>query len=863
MDVDSVPADLGGTPRSWLDERFEALVFDWDAMAVDWQQRGVGDPRRAIGDLCAAGMVIAVVAGASVDDLGSQLASRPSNGRLLLCPSGGSDLFEIDEDGSRRAGRPSLTVEEGGPPLQSPAAAVGGLDGERLDAVFRALWRRGISPGGALVVPGALSVQALHGLLENQLNLRSDLRPPSIRVLAGWTLTVQGQDPLQERALESVLTLADGRFGTRGSPFWEHEDPIATPRMLASGVFAGEAREARLVSGPRWNHLPAQAGEGQDLRRTLDLRGGTLEQVQGGARALAFSSLARPGVVALRAEGLAASSPGPALLPPLGGSAETGHDGDAEWMRVAPGPGAVLAAATESRGVGTIERFVAYTAATGSAPEPEDALTRLSGVRALGFEALLEEHRIAWARRWDHGDLEVEGNDQLRLAVRFCLFHLMASVASEGEAAVGPRGVSGDAYRGHVFWDAEVFVLPYLVATHPPAARAMLEYRVRRLDAAIEAARRAGRSGARFPWESALTGEDVTPMHLHDAFGKAMAIRSGLLEAHIVADVAWGAALYEDWTGDREFADGPGLRLLVETARYWASRVRLDRHDRAHIYGVMGPDEYHEAVDDNAFTNVMARWNLRRAAGRVRALGHPEEAERWLELADRLVDGHDPGSGVYEQFAGFLKLEPLIVAEAAPRRPVAADLLFGSKRVAGSQVIKQADVLMLHHLVPDEVAAGSLRPNLAFYEPRTAHGSSLSPAVHAALLARAGRLEEAVAMLDVAARLDLDDLTGTTAGGLHIACMGGVWQALVFGFMGARMAEGVLHLAPIIPEQWRSLRAALTVRGTPVVVKAEPERLQVDAEEPLAVDLGGTRFPPKSGRRVFRHTSVGWNESHG
>jgi trehalose/maltose hydrolase-like predicted phosphorylase len=118
-------------------------------------------------------------------------------------------------------------------------------------------------------------------------------------------------------------------------------------------------------------------------------------------------------------------------------------------------------------------------------------------------------------------------------------------------------------------------------------------------------------------------------------------------------------------------------------------------------------------------------------------------------------------------------------------------------------------------------------------------------------------------MLDVAARLDLDDLTGTTAGGLHIACMGGVWQALVFGFMGARMAEGVLHLAPIIPEQWRSLRAALTVRGTPVVVKAEPERLQVDAEEPLAVDLGGTRFPPKSGRRVFRHTSVGWNESHG
>ncbi len=156
---------------------------------------------------------------------------------------------------------------------------------------------------------------------------------------------------------------------------------------------------------------------------------------------------------------------------------------------------------------------------------------------------------------------------------------------------------------------------------------------------------------------------------------------------------------------------------------------------------MIGPDEYHELVDDNAYTNVMARWNLRRAFAETTD-ADLDRAERaaWLELADALVDGYQPDSGLYEQFAGFFELEPLVISEIAPRRPIAADLLLSPERVHQAQVVKQADVLMLHHLVPDEVAAGSLAANLAFYEPRTAHASSLSPGVHAALLARAGRL---------------------------------------------------------------------------------------------------------------------------
>ena len=176
---------------------------------------------------------------------------------------------------------------------------------------------------------------------------------------------------------------------------------------------------------------------------------------------------------------------------------------------------------------------------------------------------------------------------------------------------------------------------------------------------------------------------------------------------------------------------------------------------------MIGPDEYHELVDDNAYTNVMARWNLRRAfAETTDAIVEPAERRSWLDLADALVDGYHPDSGLYEQFAGFFALEPLVISEIAPRRPIAADLLLSPERVHQAQVVKQADVLMLHHLVPDEVVGGSLAANLAFYEPRTAHSSSLSPGVHAALLARAGRLEEARAALALTSRIDLDDESG-------------------------------------------------------------------------------------------------------
>ncbi|MFI5037652.1 MAG: glycosyl hydrolase family 65 protein, partial [Solirubrobacterales bacterium] len=306
-------------------------------------------------------------------------------------------------------------------------------------------------------------------------------------------------------------------------------------------------------------------------------------------------------------------------------------------------------------------------------------------------------------------------------------------------------------------------------------------------------------------------------------------------------DIAWSAGCYIDWTGDRAFRDGPGKRLLVETARYWASRVEPDDDGRAHVRGVIGPDEYHELVDDNAYTNVMARWNLRRAfAETTDADVDRTERAAWLEAADALVDGYQPDSGVYEQFAGFFELEPLVIAEIAPQRPIAADALLSPERVHRAQVVKQADVLMLHHLVPDEVAVGSLAANLAFYEPRTAHASSLSPGVHAALLARAGRLADARAALALTARIDLDDVSGSTAGGVHIAAMGSVWQALVLGFGGARPRGEALELDPRLPDGWELLELRLRFRAAQLRVRVSANAIDVISDQPMLLSVAGT-----------------------
>ena len=662
-------------------------------------------------------------------------------------------------------------------------------------------------------------------------------------------LAIAGVDPLLERARESLLTLADGRLGTRGSVLAAH---TGDPTVLMSGVYTSAGAETHLLAAPRWNTIALDRPLPGEAHRVLDLHAGMLHQRIGseGSRldALLLSSIVRPATAVLRVRDRSRSiGLAPSLTPPPRLAYEEGETDGCSWMRVKGHPGSIAAAVhdhlhgTDSDHV--LDRVAGYEGAAHTDADQRTAVDRVQLARRLGFDRLLCEHRRAWASRWEDADVMIEGDPELQRSVRFALFHLLASAPDEGEAAVGARGLTGSAYRGHVFWDSDVYVLPFLAASHPDAARAMLEYRIRRLPEALRTARTQGRDGARFPWESAQSGRDVTPDRARDRRGDVVPILTGPLEEHIVADVAWAAACYIDWTADAAFAGGPGRELIVQTARWWASRIELDEDSHGHIRGVIGPDEYHERVDDNAYTNVMARWNLRRGADA--GAGSVEEAERrrWLELAETIVDGYDPATGVYEQFAGFHDLEPLLIADVSPRRPVSADMLLGHERTRSSQVVKQADVLMLHYLVPDECATGSLEPNLDFYEPRTAHGSTLSPGVHAALRARAGRLAEAVEMLRLTSRIDLDDVGHMTAGGLHLAAMGSVWRTLAFGFAGLRPVGDTLAIDAVLPPGWQTLEVRCRFRGARVRVRVHPGAVEASADPPIrALTPAGERL---------------------
>jgi trehalose/maltose hydrolase-like predicted phosphorylase len=740
------------------------------------------------------------------------------------------------------------------------------------------LWNRGYAPPDILVVDPATAVD-VPDLLADQLRRRGGRELPGARPIPGWSLVIEGFDPERERARSALLALADGRLGTSGAPLGEH---ASTHRfVLAMGVYDGSGTETHLLTAPIALQLPYRLDRDVELRRVLDLRTGVLHErltvtrentigtkSVGRLDSVRFSSLARPGTVVLRAT-CPDERPRTLLLQPADDDPlDEGTDGNVRWMRVAATDGGVAAAAVEVEtprdgGGRVIDRVAVYELGPDSLPEPVEAVESAQERRRRGFDRLLAEHRRSWAGRWQDADITIEGDGELQLATRFNLFHLMASVPHDGEAAVGARGLSGPAYRGHVFWDADTFVLPFLAATHPPAARAMLEYRIRRLPAALDAARALQRAGARFPWESARSGRDVTPVSAPDRSGRVVPIRTGQLEEHIVAQVPWAACCYSDWTGDDDFAYGAGLRVLVESARYWASRVRVARDGTAHIYGVIGPDEYHEPVDDNAFTNVAARWNLRRAADAVEETSDAgdvteEEAQHWRRLAGELVDGYDAETGIYEQFAGFRELEPLIIEEVAPRRPIAADLLLGAERVHGAQVIKQADVLMLHHLFPSEVAPDSLEPNLRFYEPRTAHGSSLSPAIHASLFARVRDFDPALAALRMATRIDLDDLTGTTGGGLHLATMGGVWQAFAYGFFGLRPHADRLTVDPRLPPQWAAVEIRVRFRGSRVTVRTERGHLAVHASPAIGVLIDSSPFRATPGGLEFERRGPNW-----
>lgn len=734
--------------------------------------------------------------------------------------------------------------------------------------------------------------------------LESALTPPSD---PSWRLDEPTYHPAIEHQVESCFTVANGAIGVRGS--LDQPTIASAPLTLVAGLYdtpASPMAVPALVPAPNWPQWQI-AIDGQPVafpseeeypyHRTLDLQRGVLlsswtlqddAERRLHARSLRFASLADRDLVAqvvvltvdqpvvvqldiwletpeewLTLESAASDlfvwqTTGTGKRLALAWTASLRVDGVTHppdrrnlrisWSWVAtPGQVAIL-----GRGV-ALARELPETA-----PDPSERVRR--AIRRFehgGLGQSFVNHVEAWAKRWREGDVVIDGDVDAQRAMRFALYHLNSAANPDDErVSVGARALTGEAYLGHVFWDASIFVLPYYIFTWPAAARAALMYRYHTLPAAREKARKLGYRGALYAWESADTGEEATPPYVVNPAGQVVEILNGTQEQHISADIAYAVWQYWQATGDTSFLLRAGAEIILETARFWASRATLEADGSYHIRGVIGPDEYHEGVDDNAFTNVMATWNIERGlevadllADRWpehwddlrRRLGlTPNERDQWRDVAARLTPGRII-DGVIEQFAGFFDLEFIDLAAYEPRT-IPFDVLLGAARVQRSQVVKQADVVMLLALLwdrfPPEVRAASFD----YYEPRTGHGSSLSPAIHALVAARLGKLDLAEDYFRQTAAIDLDDMMSNAAMGVHIAAQGGLWQAAVFGFAGLRLCADGIALDPRLPDSWEALRFPLRWRGRALhieIVKAS-QQVTVTLHEghPMVIRVG-------------------------
>lgn len=726
-----------------------------------------------------------------------------------------------------------------------------------------------------------------------------------------WLLREENYEPALEHEVESRFAISNGFLGARAS--LEQPTRASRPRTYVAGIFgppSGGSAGRALVPGPDWSRLsfaldgePVTLESGQALAhsRTIDLRRGLLitswrHRLVSGLtvqlRTLRLASLADRSL-ALQLAQIQTEQPADASV-----EAGVESQGQALILEQADTRAGVwrtsdtmhrLAIAADyrlhigrrsiagSRDGGALLRwswpskpgapavFTSLVAVArdgrGTRDVENKALASLRRARRAGLKRVVGDHARAWEERWSNSDVVIRGDPSAQQALRFALYHLN-SAANPGDehASIAARGLTGDAYLGHVFWDTEIFLLPFYTLTWPAAARSLLMYRYHTLPAARAKAARLGCRGALYAWESADTGEETTPRFAVGQDGKIIPIRCGTDEQHISAAIAYAVWQYWDATHDIVFLLEAGAEILLETARLWAGRATLETDGRYHIRGVIGPDEYHEGVDDNAYTNMMASWNLecgqeiasllrarwprQWASLRQRLKISTKELAEWSDVAERLAGAQPEVTEVLEQFTGFFGLEPVDLAAYEPRE-APMDIVLGPERVRRSQVIKQADVIMLFALLWNRFSADARMTNFRYYEPRCGHGSSLSPPIHALVAARLGDAALALRYFRETAAIDLDDTMGNAAGGVHMGALGGLWQAAVFGFGGLSLTKDGIALDPHLPQAWEELCFPIQWRGRSLEVRIGGAPLIVCATlrsgRPLVLQVGDRR----------------------
>ena len=436
-----------------------------------------------------------------------------------------------------------------------------------------------------------------------------------------------------------------------------------------------------------------------------------------------------------------------------------------------------------------IDRFAAIGSSVLDA-DP-DAAAAQSCRRAIqaGFDSCLTRSENIWSKFWQDNDIIIDGPADEQQALRYCIFQLHCATPQTDRYSIGAKLLSGEHYRGCVFWDTDIFILPYLTKAQPEAARRHVSFRHRTLNGAIDNARGYGQAGARYPWEGMPDGSD--------ALGPWVIF--AVTQDHVVADVAWGIADYCRWTGDDAFMQQSGREVLAQTARFWMSRI-VQSERGFEIRKVCGPDESHARVDNSVYTNILAAENLRTAA-----LGNPDAPDRqdWLNAAERIVV-HQPGpDGVVEQFDGF---------SALPEAPEGMSAYHPD--APRHKVLKQADVIMLPVLFPDLYTTAQMRANYEYYEPRTGHLSTLSEGIHAIVAARIGKAADAYRMFRNALFTDLQNRQTNTDHGLHAAAIGTAPRMVMEGFAGLRLCGGEPQVTVNLPEQWRSVEFPFSFRGS-------------------------------------------------
>lgn len=472
-------------------------------------------------------------------------------------------------------------------------------------------------------------------------------------------------------------------------------------------------------------------------------------------------------------------------------------------------------------------------------------LRDLTAYAAKGYDALLEMTTCAWENIWQASRVTVcSEHPEDQLALDYAVWHLNTMMPAQDErCSIGAKGLTGEGYKGHVFWDTEIFLLPFYLFTSQQNARHLLRYRWLNLPGAREKARRNGWSGSLFPWESASNGQEETPEFaaINIRTGVRQKVASALAEHHIVADIAWAVVAYWQATHDSVFMRNEGLTLLIETATFWIARA-TDINGRLEIHDVIGPDEYTEHVNNNAYTNYMAWHNVAHA---LQLMHHFERKDERFEQAaehflERLWLPEPNQAGVIPQDDTFMS-KPVIdlsrYKNTAGKQTILLD--YSRAEVNEMQILKQADVVMLTYLLPEKFTHSQCFANLSYYEPLTIHDSSLSQSVHGIVAARSGEVSSAYQFWRQGASIDLGSDAHSSDDGIHAAATGAIWSGAIQGFAGVTIVEGELHLSPRLPGQWQRLQFSFMWRTAHLNITVENQNLTVNTTEPVTLTIWG------------------------